>query len=206
MDNETKFAVAAVIASIGALFAGATLLVTAWSNRGTVLAGWVLVLFQVVLAVVSAAFMVLLVSWLISWLTTQLDSFQTQHVKLARELSKRFSPAIAMIALVIQAVLVIAGEAFKDKSALMVSVTLLLIILFFCANELLIKDSKPLRAAGWAIWIFAICALPFYIWMDRGFDIRIVLSELHKIDLSLKIALGLGIPVLFVVPFALTRR
>ena len=161
--------------------------------------------FQILLCLIGAALTGLVLSATISWLLKEFDSLRRDHQELMSDIKRRSAPAIAMVVLVTEVVLIIASDSFPGNTSLKISVTLLLMILFFCANELLLKESRLQRGMGWFIWLFAIFALPFFVWMDRHFDVQKIISDLIGMELQSKIAIGISIPLLFVLPFVTSR-
>lgn len=140
-------------------------------NLGTqILSFGVLILFQIAVAVVLFFAAAAIAGMLFKWIVSQIESLHWKHAQLLGEFKKRTPWFVVLVLLISQAVLVIADKSFKGEELPTVAVTLVLIILFFLANELIVKKNVWLKTLGFTLWFLAIVALPLLVWAHRDFN------------------------------------
>ena len=109
-----------------------------------------------------------------------------KHRALAQQLKKRTPWFIALTVLVAQAVVAIADKSFQGQELPTVAVTLVLILLFFLANELITGEQVMLRALGFVLWFVALATLPFFVALDRGFDWALLYKQALAVPIFYK--------------------
>ncbi len=199
--NETLIGVA--IIAILLLF-GSSLLI-AVINLGTKIASfWFLLLVQIALAALLLVIVASMMGALASWVSGRIADLYEKHRELAKEIRKRTPWFVALTVLVAQATVAVADKSFQGQELPTVAVTLVLIILFYLSNELIVQENLPRRIAGFALWFFAVLALPLFVVADRHFDFNAVLSLVgafplfYKIFYTLIVVVFLFTPLLFI--------
>src|SRR5437899_33401 len=202
MNDRTQLS---LLIATGVLLAASLLI--AVINLGTeITTFWLLFLVQITVAVLVVAVVLAVVGCLFMWVTGEFVSLQKKHAEVMQELQKRTPWFLALVLLVSQAVLAIADKSFHGQELPTVAVTLILILLFFLANEFIVRDQLPLRILGFVLWLAAIMALPLLVWADRGFNTSMVLEQINAFPSSYKIFCALCIPVFLVLPLLFIRR
>jgi hypothetical protein len=75
-------------------------------------------------------------------------------------------------------------------STLVVSFTML--VGFWTANELMVKDSRVFRIVGYLVWFVVILFLPAAIMIDRKWSIPDLFAQLGTLSLAFKLFLGVA--------------
>ena len=171
---------------LAALLLASSLLV-AVVNLGTQIASfWLLLIVQIAIAILAVGFVLGIIGKIFTWVVSEIALLHERHKELLRALKKRTPWFVVLTLLVSQAVLVIADKSFQGQELPTVAVTLVLILLFFLANEFIVREHLMFRVLGFVLWFAAVLALPFFVWADRGFDTSAVLTQIDSFPMFYK--------------------
>ena len=176
-------------------------------NLGTQIASfWFLLIVQLVIAALLLAVVLSLIGGLVTWMMGKFADLYEKHRALAQLLKKRTPWFIALTVLVSQAVVAIADKSFQGQELPTVAVTLVLILLFFLANELITGGQVMLRALGFVLWFVALATLPFFVALDRGFDWGLLYKQALGVPIFYKAFYTLIALVFLLTPILFIRR
>jgi|ERR1051325_971663 hypothetical protein len=193
---------------------GIAFVVTALHSGGLLLTQTIITLFhisvEVVLAAIILVAIVLAVVFVKEKIERELGKLQHQVKQLAgmvRELAKKLReparPIVAMCALIVEAVKIVADKSFEGHEEEGLIVSLVLVILFFVANQWL-KDEKNKKNQwiGAGIWLGAIALVPIMVMLINGWDLRELWEEIEtNLEPGTMVVLGLVLFVLIILPF-----
>ena len=191
---------------VGVLLFGGSLLIAVINLGAQIASFWFLLFVQLAIGALLLAVVVSLVGTLASWTMGKLADLYEKHRALASEIKKRTPWFMVLTLLVAQAVVAIADKSFQGQELPTVAVTLVLILLFFLANELITRDKSVLRVIGFLLWFVAILALPFFVLLDRGFDWPLLYKQAMAVSLFYKAFYGLIVIVFALTPLLFIRR
>lgn len=200
MNSERNASILLLILGAAVLLFGGSLLL-AVINLGSQIASFgFLLCVQLALGALLLAFVGAALSRLAAWAADGFADLYARHRSLAAELKKRTPWFMVLTTLVAQAVLAIADKSFGDDDLETVAVTLLLILLFFLANELITREEKWLRCVGFAVWFLAVVALPFFVLLDRKFNWPLLYQQALAVPFSYKAIYTLAAMVFLLAP------
>jgi hypothetical protein len=207
-DGLMKLVIVAAICC--AVLLCSSVFVAAFKLGTHLLAWWVIVAFQIFLTVCGAAAFSIAVSWaLVGWsmcvTAERIAALSRKHEEAIAKLQKRTPTFVVAAALVTQLVMVFADKAFGEDVLTVVTVTILLILLFWFGNEFMLRESKGMQIVGWAFWFAAVLFLPVAIMLHRHVDLSGLWMEFRKIPLRSQMALLLGTAVTAAAPFVVNR-
>ena len=191
---------------VGVLLFGGSLLIAVINLGAQIASFWFLLLVQLAIGALLLAVVVSLVGTLATWTMGKFADLYEKHRALASEIKKRTPWFIVLTLLVAQAVVAIADKSFQGRELPTVAVTLVLILLFFLANELITRDKSVLRVIGFFVWFVAVLALPFFVLLDRGFDWPLLYKQAMAVTLFYKAFYGLIVIVFVLTPLLFIRR
>ena len=191
---------------VGVLLFGGSLLIAVINLGAQIASFWFLLFVQLAIGALLLAVVVSLVGTLASWTMGKLADLYEKHRALASEIKKRTPWFMVLTLLVAQAVVAIADKSFQGQELPTVAVTLVLVLLFFLANELITRDKSVLRVIGFLLWFVAILALPFFVLLDRGFDWPLLYKQAMAVSLFYKAFYGLIVIVFALTPLLFIRR
>ena len=191
---------------VGVLLFGGSLLIAVINLGAQIASFWFLLFVQLAIGALLLAVVVSLVGTLASWTMGKLADLYEKHRALASEIKKRTPWFMVLTLLVAQAVVAIADKSFQGQELPTVAVILVLILLFFLANELITRDKSVLRVIGFLLWFVAILALPFFVLLDRGFDWPLLYKQAMAVSLFYKAFYGLIVIVFALTPLLFIRR
>ena len=171
---------------------------------------WVILLLQIVGVVCAAGISLALATRICGSLAISLanriEHLSDEQKRILQKLQERTPPLLVAATLITQAVMAIADKAFGDNPVIVVVVTILLIILFWIANEFMLRDALVMRLAGWSVWGFAILALPTLVALFHRWSIHELWTEVSKLSTGTLIVFALSIPVVILLPLACATR
>ena len=203
-ERAQKFLLIAL--GVAALLLASSLLVAVINLGAQIATFWLLLVVQIAVAVLIIAFVLSVVGRLFTWVTAEIDSLHKKYAELLSQLQKRTPWFVVLALLVSQATLAIADKSFDGEELPTVAVTLVLILLFFLANEFIVREQLPLRILGFVLWFTAVIALPLFVWADRGFKTSAVLAEINAFPLSYKVFYALCSLVFVLLPLLFISR
>lgn len=162
---------------IGVLLFGGALLVAAINVAGQIASFWFLLVVQIAIGALLLGVVLSLIGRLAAGTMRVFADLYARHDALAKAMKKRTPWFVVLTALVAQAVVAIADKSFQGQTFPTIAITLVLIILFFLANELITRDRLALRVAGFALWFIAVLTLPFFVLADRDFNWAVLHQE-----------------------------
>ena len=191
---------------VGVLLFGGSLLIAVVNLGAQIASFWFLLFVQLAIGALLLAVVVSLVGTLASGTMGKFADLYEKHRALASEIKKRTPWFMVLTLLVAQAVVAIADKSFQGQELPTVAVTLVLILLFFLANELITRDKSVLRVIGFFVWFVAVLALPFFVLLDRGFDWPLLYKQAMAVTLFYKAFYGLIVIVFVLTPLLFIRR
>ena len=198
---------------VGVLLFGGSLLIAVVNLGAQIASFWFLLFVQLAIGALLLAFGALLLAVVVSLVGTlasgtmgKFADLYEKHRALASEIKKRTPWFMVLTLLVAQAVVAIADKSFQGQELPTVAVTLVLILLFFLANELITRDKSVLRVIGFFVWFVAVLALPFFVLLDRGFDWPLLYKQAMAVTLFYKAFYGLIVIVFVLTPLLFIRR
>ena len=186
MDSQRNEQLLAVALVAGVLLVGSSLLVAVINLGEQIASFWFLLFVQLAVGALLFVVVISLVCGLASWTIGRFADLYEKHRALAQEIKKRTPWFVVLTILVAQAVVAIADKSFRGQDLPTVAVTLVLILLFFLANELIVRDQVALRALGFIVWFVAVMALPFFVLLDRGFNWPLLYEQAMAVPLFYK--------------------
>ena len=203
-QRTEQFLAVALVAGI-LLFGGSLLI--AVINLGTQLASlWFLLFVQIAIGALLLAVVVSLIGKLATWTMGKFADLYEKHRALASQIRKRTPWFMVLTLLVAQAVVAIADKSFQGQELPTVAVTLVLILLFFLANELVTSEERALRIIGFIVWFIAVLALPFFVLLDREFNWPLLYKQVMVVPLFYKAFYALIAIVFILAPLLFIRR
>lgn len=206
MNDERAQKFLSIALGVTALLLASSLLVAVINLGAQIATFWLLLFVQIAIAVLVVVVVLWIVWKLFTWVMAEVASLHIKHAELLRELQKRTPWFVVLALLVSQAVLAIADKSFQGKELPTVAVTLVLILLFFLANEFIVREQLLLRILGFVLWFAAILALPLFVWADRGFNTNLILTQLNAFPLFYKVFYALCSLVLLLLPLLFIPR
>ena len=206
MTSQRTDQLLAAAVVVGVLLFGGSLLIAVINIGAQIASFWFLLLVQLAIGALLLAVVVSLVGTLATWTMGNFADLYEKHRALASEIKKRTPWFIVLTLLVAQAVVAIADKSFQGRELPTVAVTLVLILLFFLANELITRDKSILRVIGFFVWLVAVLALPFFVLLDRGFDWPLLYKQAMAVTLFYKAFYGLIVIVFVLTPLLFIRR
>ena len=206
MTSQRTDQLLAAAVVVGVLLFGGSLLIAVINIGAQIASFWFLLLVQLAIGALLLAVVVSLVGTLATWTMGKFADLYEKHRALASEIKKRTPWFIVLTLLVAQAVVAIADKSFQGRELPTVAVTLVLILLFFLANELITRDKSVLRVIGFFVWFVAVLALPFFVLLDRGFDWPLLYKQAMAVTLFYKAFYGLIVIVFVLTPLLFIRR
>ncbi len=205
MSNNQKDYTGEIFASAVVVVALA-LLVAAFKLGAHLAAWWIVIIFQVLLTgagvIVGGAFTLWVAQSLFESIAQHLRELQRSHDELITYVRRRVPTFIAAALVITEAAMIIADKAFKSETLPTVTVSLLLLVLFWVANEFMTSGSTFRRGIGIALWIFAILFLPLAVFLHRKGDWSAIKAEIESIQFGHFWALVLIGVLMLVLPFA----
>jgi hypothetical protein len=167
--ERTELILLLILAAAVVLFGGSLLL--AVINLGSQIASFgFLLCVQLALGALMLAFAAAVLGRLVAWVAGGFADLYERHRELAAELAKRAPWFLVLTTLGAQVVLAVADKSFQGKELITVAVSLILIVLFYLANDLITRKQRWLRWIGFLVWLLTVLALPFFVLFDRKFD------------------------------------
>ena len=206
MNDERKQTFLLFALVIALLLFSSSLLIAVINLGGQIVASWLLIIIQGAIALLVLLVVFAVIGKFGTWMIAEIAALNRKHAELLEKIRKRTPWFVVLMLLLSQAALAIADKSFKGNELPTVAVTLILILLFFIANEFMVSDSKTFKVLGFVLWFVAITALPFFVWADRGFNIAAIITELAEFPLMYKIFYALCLPVFVLLPVLYTSR
>lgn len=191
---------------IGVLLFGGALLVAAINVAGQIASFWFLLVVQIAIGALLLAVVMSLIGRLAAGTMKVFADLYARHDALAKAMKKRTPWFVVLTALVAQAVVAVADKSFQGQAFPTIAITLVLIILFFLANELISQDRLELRVAGFGLWFLAVLTLPFFVLADRDFNWAVLHQEAMSIPLFYKTMYSLIALVFVFTPLLFIRK
>ena len=139
---------------------------------------WVTIVGQVLVCLVGVAFTLWISGQILTTITVRFDQLAREHAAALEELKKRTPPLVLTAGLIGQIALIVPGVVFDDKFMIL-SVTGILTLTFWVANEFLVQDSRSAFWFGVVLWSVGVLALPFLIVVNAG-GIQAFIDQLNK--------------------------
>jgi len=206
MNDERKQTFLLFALVIALLLFSSSLLIAVINLGGQIVASWLLIIIQGAIALLVLLVVFAVIGKFGTWVIAEIAALNRKHAELLAKIRERTPWFVVLMLLLSQAALAIADKSFKGNELPTVAVTLILILLFFIANEFMVSDSKTFKVLGFVLWFVAITALPFFVWADRGFNITAIITELAAFPLMYKIFYALCLPVFVLLPVLYTSR
>lgn len=208
MDEKQQQTILVVAGAIGVICLGLALLVGAVNLGSELAAWWVVFVFQFLITALGAVAAVVVTLWILSFpinaITTSLDALQRAHGELLAKLKKRTPTFVAICIVVTDATMLIADKSFQGETLPTVTVSLVMLVLFWIGNELMVSDSRPKFFVGAAVWVLAVASLPVAATLHRkGLDK--LFEDLGNLDMATKMTIGLVVLCLLLLPFVIQR-
>jgi hypothetical protein len=124
------------------------------------------------------------------------------HMLLA--INKRTPTWVATLSLLAQAILLIADKSFGDDCGA-VALALVLILMFWPANELLLHDSPLRRFLGKCVWAFAVVVVPIVLVLRNKGDVAVVWARIQGLQFTTQCIILVGVTSLGLAPVALNK-
>lgn len=142
----------------------ASLLVVTWNLGTQLVSTWLLVLFQILIALLIGLGIVAIAgsgfSWVLDHVLRTLDRAQDRYPRQAKQIRDR-GPAFAAGALLLaQGIVMIADKSFGENRTRAMLVSLVLLLVFGVANELILTPSRATSLSGFALWAVGVLYLP----------------------------------------------
>ncbi len=164
----------------------------------------IITLFHICVEVLLAAIVLVVVLAAITKLQHQVIQLAKMVRELATKMREPARPIVAMCVLVAEAVKIVTDKSFEghDEEGLIVS--LVLVFLFFIANQWL-KDEKCRKSQwiGAVIWFGAIALVPIMVMLVNGWNPGELWEEIKThLETGTMVVLGLVLFVLIILPFS----
>jgi hypothetical protein len=193
---------------------GLTPLIAVFRLGTDLAATWIIVVFQVVITVLGVV-----VGTAVTYYVTQsvvlaatskalkkIDDLRQDHEDLVNKVALRAPPFAVGILLITQAVLYLADKSFEKDVATTVCVTLVLIIVFWLANELAAREDTRQRIVGTLVWVGGILFLPLMILLHENCDFRKVWGDFQSMPLGVECVAVLTFVAALLAPYALLEQ
>lgn len=208
MDEKQQETVVVVAGAVGVICLSLALLVGAINLGSELAAWWVVFVFQFLITTLGAIAAVIVTLWILSFpfnaLTTKVYALQRAHGELLAKLQKRTPTFVAISIVVAEATMLIADKSFQGETLPTVTVSLVMLVLFWIGNELMVSDSRPKFFVGLAVWGLAVASLPVAATLHRkGLDK--LFEDLGNLDMATKMTIGLVLLCLLLLPFVFQR-
>jgi hypothetical protein len=170
---------------------------------------WVMIAFRGGIALLVAAGGLLIISFSVSKsYNIVLSGFRDAALRYPEEVQaiKQRKPFFAAsAALVGNGILTVAGASFSTSSLITIAVSLALLLGFYVANELLIKDSRVLWSLGLFLWLLLLLLLPTAIVFHNHWTFTDLLAAAGNLDLAAKIFFAIAFAAMVFIPFLAHR-
>lgn len=204
--EQTLSLMIGVAAILAAILCGSALLVAVWQVGGQIVSIGFVLAVQVAVGLLLLFVVVTMISKLIAWSMAQFADLYNKHRDLAEALKQRTPFAVVLTALIAQAMLAIADKSFKGETPITLAITLVLIMLFYVANELIARDELALRIAGFGVWLLSVLTLPFFVLAHRDFDWHEIAQEAAGVPLFYRALYALLVLVFVFTPLLFVRK
>ncbi len=203
-DDDRVLKILLGVGAVGLFLLAAALLWAVAKAAPQLLAWWVVILFQLLLAALSIAVAVGATMWLIKTSTTalveRLATLETRHEELLRAVKRRTPTFLAVALLAGQVVLLVADKSFDGKPVPTVAVSIALLLGFWVANELESADAMAPRLIGWALWLTTLFCLPVTIMVFRRWNVAAFIEYLSQFDMATRVFAGMTLVTLVCAP------
>lgn len=206
---EQKWQLIGGIAATGLALFGIALLVAVVKGGPELWASWVLLVLQILVVVVSAVVVIVLGFWFVEGAldsaASRLAKLENRHKKEITRIRRRAPAIVAVTLLVAEAILLLTDNAFKGEPIPTLTVAFGLLILFWVANELVIRPGRFERVLGMILWLLALPALVSAVLVHRGWDINELIAQLTKLRVETLIFFAFAATLLLVLPLLFSR-
>ena len=206
MNDQQMQTLLFIAGAIAILLFGSSLLIAVINLGALIATSWLLIFIQVAIAILVLLVVTAAIGKFNTWVVGEITALNRKHAELLKQIRQRTPGFVALTLLISQAALTIADKSFEGKELPTVAVTLVLILLFFIANEFMVRDPRTFQALGFILWFAAVLALPFFVWADRGFNTSVVIEQLAAFPLVYKIFYALCLPVFVLLPVLFASR
>lgn len=207
MSNETAYKIFLVSLAIGAVLLGLSVLVAAINLGGAIVSGVMVVIFQVIVTVAAivliAAVAGAIASAIYSGLVSRMSALERSYGELLRKLNKRAPTFATSAALVATLVLLLADKSFKGETIPTICVGIVLVLLFWLANELLVDETRLRNILGVGLWATGLVFLPVAIYFHRSRNMEVILQDISGLGIATISLLGLTFLVACFAPVVL---
>jgi hypothetical protein len=196
-----------IAAGISVLLAGGSVLIGAINLGATIVATWVVVVFQILIVLLAAIFVLAAFFYLYTKVVQQLDELRRSHKELFASFKRRTGAAAAITTLFATAVVFFADKSFEgERKTTPLLISLILAIAFWLANELITGPTTIRKVSGFTIWGLGIVLLPVAVMIDGRLSAGELLSKISMLELHTKLCFASAALVMVVTPLVLSWR
>jgi hypothetical protein len=193
---------------------GVTPLIAVFRLGTDLTAGWIVLVFQIVIAALGVCVGTGLAYYVTQYLVLtgtdkaleKIEDLRRDHQELLNKAVLRVPPFAVGMLLIAQAVVYLADKSFERNVGVTVSLTLVLIVVFWLANELATRTSAPQRRLGICLWVAAVLLLPVMIIIDRNGDLSLVWQQFRSLSLQVKSVAILTLIAALLAPYAVWEQ
>jgi hypothetical protein len=179
--------------------------VAAFKLGSQLAAHWVSLTFQIVIAglaiIVSIVAAVFIAIHSTEAIMRRIDHLEKQHSELLKKMGRRTPAFTATVGLITEAVKLVGDKSFEGDAVHALTISLLLIILFWVANQLAVAEERWKRIFGVVVWFATIAFVPLALMLHHDWNVTVLLEALnHHLEFGTKLVLGTVAFVLILLP------
>lgn len=187
-----------------ALLLGGALMVAALELGSRLAAGWLVVLFQILIGLIAVSFTTVIVLWccarLLRGIIDSLLKITVEHRWIIVHVKERVPAVAASVALLAEGYSLITDKAFggDDQSAIVVG--LVLLIVFWLANECIVAREHTIQWLGHGLWVIGLLALPAFVLVHTNSLSGGLAGHLRQLEPDTLLVSGLSFLFIAIVP------
>ena len=170
----------------------------ALTRAAIVVGGWAL---TAVAAVGGGAVVWRVVGWATTGVAEELAKLQKDYQELAQAVERRKPTIVVALVVGVEVLMVVTDKVFGNDDAFTVSVSLLVLFLCCFGIELILHESRPLRALGWLVWICGVVLVPVSAVAHRKFDVTGLWKDVQEMDTGAPWIVAVATVALLALPF-----
>jgi len=199
-SEEEQFKIPLWIFGIAVLILAITLLIAVINIGPDLATTWLLVVFQILIVILGAAFSLYLSCRSIESVIARIHNIESRYNEEIKRLKRRVPTLVAAMCLLANGTMVIAGKSFSSDAITTVLVSLLLLLIFWFANGFAMSQNTSTRIVGNILYFFGILCLPIAALWYRDWNLQNLWHWISELELGTQVVIGLTILIFVCLP------
>jgi hypothetical protein len=207
MNDDRYMKILLVTVALAVLLACGALLVVAINLGATLVSSSMLLIFQVLFSIATVLIVGCLVGAIVFKLyksiVEQLANLESKYADLSRRLGQRRPAFVSTATIVAAMVTLLSDKAFGEENVPAVCVGIVLILLFWVANELLVAGTQVRFIFGIAVWFFGVVLTPIVMLIQQHGDVSALVHSILRLNLGMMAMVIASVVLACVAPLTL---